>query len=206
MLFIVLGVVVGVAVALGPLAFLSAPVDRFVNALVADVEHVLRSGLHGTPYLAHEPRLVTVLSVLIGVLAPGIAALGLAGLARVSVSGRRALSAIALVAGLAGLFVFPAKDSVPVLIGALVVGALASFLTGALVTAPLAGLATIIEVRYGVELWHGKSSAVAAGAHRLAHLVGGQAPLWSLALTVVALAPLVSAALLSIKQHAATKA
>lgn len=200
MLFVVLGVAVGLGITVGPITFLRAPAERLVNALVEGLQRLLHSALQGAPYLAREPKLVTVISVLVGVLAPGIAGLGLVFLMRATVTARRALSAIALLGGIVGLFLLPAADSAPLLIAAIAVGAVASLLTGALLTAPLAALATVLEMRFGLDLWKGHSGPVAAGASTLAQLTHtGHTPLWALALTVCGLAPLICAALVAFK-------
>jgi hypothetical protein len=201
MIFVLLGLAVGLAVAVGPLGFLQSPVDRLTNDLVLAVDRPINRVLADVHLSRHHQSLAASLAVLVATLTPGITAVLLAELAHASKKARQLASAL-LVAGALGSFFVLSTGGATGLLGAAVVLALASrVLTGAVLTTPLVALVTIIGARYLALLWHHSSSVVQSGATTLA--VSTHTPthleVWQVALTVLALIPFLVAAKVVVK-------
>ena len=195
-MFVILGVLAGVAVAIGPLSFLKAAVDGVAVSLVSATASAVSQLLRSAPFLDDHEHLVEVFAVALAVAVPGAVALGLILVARAAATMRRAVTAAALLAACASFAVLPAAQAVLLLVFVLLAGGLAVLVEGAVVAAPLAALATVLTVRFVVLIWTGSSSEVVQGSMRLAELsgTGSASAAWQAALTVVALAPFAAAA------------
>lgn len=205
MLYVIVGLVVGLAIALGPLGFLQSPFDSLAGFFVGATADLLAATLGELGELSNTTQLVTVLSVVLSTVIPGVVALGLVLLSRAAKKVRQNVSVIVVALALVSFMFVPWEVSLGLTVVALVFGVASSLASGVLVVLPLVALATILGVRYGVLLWNGESPEVAQGAQTLAALIGdpdGTIP-WKLALTVVGLAPFawaVTAAFKSIKK------
>lgn len=195
-MFVMIGVLVGLAVAFGPLSFLQSLFDRVAEGLVTGTAELFTALLAAVPYTADHPDMVEVISVAVAVTVPGAVALGVIMIARGAATMRRAVTAVALVAALASFAVLPAATALTLVAFVAVAGVLAVFVEGAVIGAPLAALATLLSVRFVTLLWRGEASEVFAAAETLAELSGTPSALgaWRVALTVVAAAPFVAAA------------
>jgi hypothetical protein len=147
-LWLLVGVVVGVAISLGHIPYLAGAARSLANTaqrLVASGgQHIINSVAdHGA-----SQRVVLGISALIALLLPGVTALLLIVAAKGTLR-LRSLIALALVALGASTFIYqPHGTAAGALALALAVGGIAVALSGPLVVAPLAGLAGLIGGEY----------------------------------------------------------
>lgn len=192
MLFVIIGIALGLAVALGPLAFLYAPFDALSNFLVGATGDLVAGLLGKLAGVEHTEGVVVALSAVLGAATPGAVALGLVLTSRATKKVRQGVAALAVAIALGGFFFLPAADALILLVLACIFGILAGIFEGVVLTVPLLALATVLGVRYGVVLWTGEASEVAAGAAALAGLTsesGDMLVVWKLVLSFVGLTP-----------------
>lgn len=195
MFFVLLGVAAGAAIALGPLAWLHAPVDWAIATLVSFGESAAARLLAAAPLGGHG-TLAEALAVGIGAVLPGAAAIVLILAARAATGLRRGVAVVVGLAGLGAFVVLPFWQAAVFALACATLAAFASLVTGIGVVVPLTATATVLAARNVAALLDGGDTRVNDGAARLATLTGtGDPQLWALVLTVAALAPFAWAAL-----------
>jgi hypothetical protein len=198
MAFVIIGVIIGALAALGHIPGLGHVLGALSSAVVNDglgVTTKISSHIAG-----HDPRLGLVIGVVLGVALPGMACMVLILAARAASSVRRGVGALILLIGLLGFFILPFAQALLVLILSLVVAALLTWVTGAVVVAPLSAIAAVLAVSYGRILLHGTNTTIAKGIVALGVLSHVNSPiLWKVALLVVAWAGFVGAAMLVVR-------
>lgn len=194
MFFVLLGIVVGLLVALGPLDFVQTPFDAVANFLVGTTKDILAALFVKVPSGGvYDTGLI--LTVLFGALAPGLVALVLVTVSKAAKRMRQSLCLIALLGAFGSFFVLPAGKAFVLLVLVAFLGIVVSLLQGAALSFPLMLLATILGIRYGVLIWDGSASEVSEGALFLSSTFGGTSSLamWKMTLTGLGLAPIVFA-------------
>jgi len=190
-LWLVLGVIAGIAIGVGKLAYftgaarsLSDIAQRVVGTAGLTLVHSAAS--HGAPR-----RLVEGVTAVIAVLVPGVAALLLIYAARATLRLRVMIGVLVAALGAAAFFYLPRGSALGVALLALVAAGIAVLATGPLIAAPLAGLAALVATVYLPRLLASHSTlpnVPVSTLHRALFATAG-APLW-LRIVVLALAAL----------------
>lgn len=189
------GILLGVAVASGPLAMYKGNMSLFSDDIVAAVAAAGRDLIQKLPYAGENPKLVTVLSVVLAVTAPGFVAVCLAALANAAVGVKRAGSAVLLALAGASFLVLPASQAVLLLVLAVVVTVLVISPAVFAARAALWGLATLIAFDHFAQLWYGTDPSIQQGTATLVALTQfSTAEFWRFGLIIVGVAPFVCAA------------
>lgn len=154
----IIGAVVGIAVGLGRVPFLAGA----ARSLADTAQHLVADGgrhlVADVASAGASQRVVLGLTAVIGVLLPGITSLLLVIAARATLR-LRSVIALAIVAlGALGFAYQPRGVAAGEFVLALAVAGLAVALSGALLAAPLAGLAALIGTMYLPQLVSGNSS------------------------------------------------
>jgi hypothetical protein len=190
MAFVILGIILGLLVSLGPLSALAAPVDWVTNWLVGVGGDMVTNAVARLGHVPQTSKLALTLSAVLGAMTPGLIALTMVVAARGAKAFRRGAAAVAVLIALVSFLLVPVPQAVLLLVLALIVGVLPSVFNGMFITVPMLTIATVLAVRYGVLLWHGESNEVTAGALKLTSISSVEMlNLWRLALTVAGLAP-----------------
>jgi hypothetical protein len=195
--WLILGVIVGIAVAAGRLPYLAGAGRSFA----ASAEHLVLSGAnriisgaakHGAP-----KRVVLGIGGVLAVLVPGVTALLLIFAARVSLRIRTLISLLIVAVGAASYVYQPHGEATGVLLLALAVAGLAVALTGPVVAFPLSLLAGLIGASFVPPLFS-KHFAATQNAVNSLHVAiynrPGHPLALQVALLVVALIPFAWAA------------
>jgi len=192
MLWIAIGVAVGVLVAVGQLPVAAdvatAGVELATTVAFAQLDRLVAA----VP--EQGATAMVVVAVVVAVLVPGLLAAGLLLLVRASVGLRRLAVLLLVAAGAVAAVMQPWPDGLLLGGGLLAVGVLVSVASGALLVAPLSAAATAVLVLHGRLLLSGEANEVNAGAYTLAETIGiGSVGSWQVLLVVVALLPTVGA-------------
>jgi hypothetical protein len=146
--WLIVGVLAGVAIAIGHLAFLAGAARTFAET----AERLVGSGaarlVHDFAGTGAPRRAVLGLSGVVAVVVPGVTALLLIVAARSSLRLRAVIALLVLALGVASYLYHPGGQATGVLVLALVVAAIAVAFTGPLVAAPLAALAGLIAAEF----------------------------------------------------------
>lgn len=186
------GAVLGVAVALGHLPYLAGSARVLADTALRIVGSAGTRLIHGVAHRGAPRRVVLGLTSLLSVLAPGVTALVLVLAARGTLRLRAAAAVLLAVLGVASFVYHPAGVATGTVALALAVAGLAVALTGPLVAGPLAGLAGLIGGSYLPRLVeHGSRTERAAveTMHRAVYARPGDPTALRAALIVVAAAP-----------------
>jgi len=198
MIFVLLGIALGVAVSLGYIPVAAHAVDAATNAAVSFGQRLATSGVQHLS--AHHPTLASALGVTLGVAMPGLVCLALISAAKFGLVIRRSASGLLLLAGIAAHFFLPAGQAFLISAGCVTLAALLFFATGALVVAPLSAVAAALAVGSVRVLLSGKNAAIESGVKTFAQLSHVADPrVWRIALIVVAWAGFVGAAAVALK-------
>jgi hypothetical protein len=191
MLWKILGLVLGGAIALGMFDQGSGPAARASEVLfTAGADLFTRSlDLAGVD---PSSTLRQVLVTAVGVCMPGLVVLALTVATRLADAARRMVSACLVLAavGLVASYGATALPAAGVLVAA---ASLLSLATGLILVVPVTALATIIAISHARLLFSSESTQgpVAGAATRLSELAGaGDPSIWGLALLVTAAGPL----------------
>jgi hypothetical protein len=147
-IWLILGVIVGIAVALGHLPYLAGAGRSLADTTQRLVASASNHIIHDLASAGAPRRLVLGLSAVIAVLLPGVAALLLVAAARASMYLRSVVALLIVALGASSFLYQPHGKAAGVLLLSLVVAGLAVALTGPLVAAPLAGVASLIGAEY----------------------------------------------------------
>jgi hypothetical protein len=189
--WLLIGVVLGVAVALGHVPFLAGAgrvlAETALSLVASGGTHLIRAAARtGAP-----ERVVLGFESLVAVLAPGVTALLLVVGARGTLRVRAVAGVLLAVLGVASFFYHPAGVASGVVTLALIGAAIAVAASGPLVAAPLAALAGLIGAAYLPRLvTHARVERAAIEAmHQAVFGHGGDPLLLRLVLVVVAIVP-----------------
>jgi hypothetical protein len=193
---VLLGLVVGVVVAFGPLSWLQGVGSSVAHSIVVTVSEAVTRVVETVPGAASYPNVVATFSVLSAVATPGLVALALVWCARPSsAAGRSTLAGVFAVAAATAFFFAPPEQAFAV---AAVFGVVALVLVSPLRKAgQVAGvaLAVTLAVDMGRSVVAGSNRAVSYGVDVIADVTGLYAPeFWTVAVCAVAAAPFVAAA------------
>jgi len=185
-----LGIALGVGLYMGPLMAWRNDVSLFAARIVEASDGFLHSLLEKAPYASSNPKLVTVLSVVLSVCAPGIVAVLLVAAANAAGALRSALSALLVVVTLGSFLVLPTKDAL-ILTAVSVAAALLLLLPAIFVARILLwSLATILAFDHVSTIWAGTAPSIIAGETTLAQLTGfATTDFWRYALVAIGIAP-----------------
>lgn len=187
MVAIVVGLVVGGLVALGPLPWLRWPALHVADAAVALAAKGAAAGL--APAAARWPHstAVVVVEALTAALLPAFAAAALLVAARASLWLRRGVVWVVLGVAVAGFAVLPAGQAVPLAVFCLVAASAAAF-SGALIGGALAGCGGFLALSVSRAAWQGRAGSGVRGAAatlgRVSHVSGAT---WETVLAVAAI-------------------
>lgn len=195
-LWLIIGVVVGVAVAWGGLPYLAGA----GHTLVQTSERLVQSGGNrlssGVAQTGAPLRLVSGIEAVLAILVPGVAALLLIVAAKTTLRLRAVIALVISALGALSFFYHPHGKAVGVLVLALAIGGLAVVLTGPLVATPLAFGAGLIGATFlpGVVQHHDTVTQNSVRALHLALFNSVGNPAWlQVILLIVAAAPFVYA-------------
>jgi hypothetical protein len=188
----IIGAVAGVAVAAGHLPWLAGAAKSLADTAQHLVGHLGGDLISAVATHGGSQRVVVGLTVVVGVLLPGVTALLLVLAARGTLR-LRAIVGLAVVALSALSYLYQPKGiATGEMVLALAVAGLAVTLSGPLVAAPLAGLAGLIGAEFLPQILssHPTLAASNVAAFHLAVTNRGGAPLaWQVVLLVVAAVP-----------------
>jgi hypothetical protein len=200
MLFIAIGLILGVAVTAGPLAFLRAPIGAITDALMAYGAAAAERILVEIASVPETGPVVGLLSPLVAILLPGCITLLLVAAIRASSALRRFLSALAVCVAALSFFFLPFSEAILILVVALVLSTLTGLLTGAVVQLPLTVVATSFAVSTSTALLGRTDARFATAVEEFSAAVGaGDPSMWRVALVATALFPFAAALWMLVK-------
>ena len=187
MLFIALGVVIGLGIAFVPVPAIAGLVDAGVNALT-ETGHDAAIALLDLAPLDNHPKLAAAAAVVVGVLTPGVLVIGLATAIKITGKARK-IVAVTIMAGAAASFAaLPASHAVGLLAAAVVVAAVVHFASGLWLITPLTAVAVTLTVRHAAMI--AKIDGDNSSATQLHDITQtGDPHLWAAVVTLVAIAP-----------------
>lgn len=200
MLFVVAGLVLGLAIAVGPLDFL-LPYVGSVNVAVVEygtklTERVLRE--IGT--IDEASTVVPLYAPIIGVALPGLVAIAMAYTLRASDKAKRFVTALCVLGAGLGFFVLDIVQAAIVFVVVIILSAVTNLLVGAAVRLPLALAGTVLAVTYGAQLLGGSDAALMQAAVMYHDAAGvGDIDLWRLLLTFTGIMPFGAALWIAVK-------
>lgn len=163
-----LGLLIGVALVVGPLSWWSAPVDAINGALVSYAGRLTGWLVDLLGRFELTAKAAGPVGSTLAVLAPGLIVLLLVSASLHSDRYRRNTASLLLVGSSLSFAVLPAGSALVLVGGALLAGAFLRFATGWLLTVPLMALATVLAARFGICLWHGHVAAIDAAVRESA--------------------------------------
>ena len=194
MFFNVLGIVVGLAVTVGPFRFLSAPFDSAAGALVRYGSGAADTMLTEVGRLPYTSTMVQIAAPLVGAVLPGFIALTVAWVSRAADKARQVGAALLLIAGVVSFFVVDASTAMVVATLALLTASLMGITGGLVLRVPLAALTTSMAVTMGRTLFDPSNPVVSRAVDTIMVVAPfGDPQPWRLALVVTGLAPFVAA-------------
>ncbi len=194
MLFVVLGFLLGVAVIQGPLVVFRPQVEMLCASLVEYGNTAATWALTEIATVDGTSKFVALLGPALGVMMPGIVALVLMTVTTLADQARRFASAVAVLAALAGFLFLDVVTAFIVLALALVLSAVSSFTSGAVLKAPLAVLVMVLAITYTSQLLSGHDPVLAYAVVEFTDAAGvGDPDLWRIALTTLGVFPFVAA-------------
>lgn len=196
-IWIVLGVLVGVAMGIGHFPYFSGAAASLSDTALRIVGTVGLTIVHGTAQAGAPRRVVEGLQAVVAVIVPGLTAWLLIVAAKGTLHLRTVVGVLVAALGVGAFFYLPAGSAIGVFVLALAAAGLAVMATGPLVAAPLAALAALIATVYLPRLITDHSILPAGPVntlHRALFSTPGS-PLWlQVVLLVVAIAPFALAA------------
>lgn len=195
-----LGIIIGLAVAAGPLALYRSDVSLLSERMITAADKLAQGFIQKLPYASENPKVVTVLSVALAVATPGAVALFLVVAARAATGVRRAASGALVVGAALSFFVLPGTSALVLVLFALTVSAFLISPTVFIAKVVLWGFATIIAVDHIHSLWQGTAPTIQNGTQTLVELTGfSTAEFWKFALIIVGVSPFPIAASVGLK-------
>jgi hypothetical protein len=146
--WLVIGAVLGIAVALGHVPFIAGAARALAETALSIVSSGGTHLIHAVAKTGAPRRVIFGFTALIAVILPGLTALLLVVAAKGTLRLRAVAGVVLAVLGVASFFYHPAGVATGVVTVALVVAAIAIAASGPLVAAPLAGLAGLIGGAY----------------------------------------------------------
>lgn len=196
------GILLGLAIALGPLISWDARVTVVGEQLIAAFASGASALLEMLPYVGDYPEVVETFSVITGVVAPGLVVLLLVGAAKRLKGFRRSLSGLLLLAACLSFFVLPAVQAGVLVVAAVVISTVLLIPAGWLSQVGLWSIATVLAVNNVMTVWYAESPEVADGIAALQRLSGMEAPdFWRVAILATALSPYAFAVLVETKSQ-----
>ncbi len=189
-LWLVLGVLVGIAIGVGHLPYLAGAARSLSDTALRLVRSGGASLVHSAASYGAARRVVEGVAAAIAVLAPGVTALLLVAAARLSIRLRVVIGLLVLALGIAGYHYAPAGTATGALGLAIVAAVIAVVATGPLVAAPLAALAGLIGTEFLPRLVSGRLSVPRSTVLELheALFARAGAPTWLQVVVLVAAA------------------
>lgn len=184
----IIGALIGVALAWGPLSFLSGPVDTALTTLTSKLSALVGAPATQLGGLDETGDLALALSVAFTVLVPGVLALVAVLMAQSAGPKSRGASRLLVLAGLAGFFFLPAPAAL-LIFGVTILLAVLSFATAFAFRVGLWALALLLTARHLDLIFSAQYPAILVGAAQLQDATGMDASFWKLALTLAALWP-----------------
>lgn len=143
-IWLVVGVVVGVAMGIGKFPYFSGAAVSLSDTALRVVGTIGETLVHDTARYGAPRRVVEGFQALVAVLAPGVTALLLVYAARGTLRLRGVVAVLIAALGVGAFFYLSGGSAIGVLVLALVAAALVMAATGPLVATPLAALAGLI--------------------------------------------------------------
>jgi len=160
MIWILLGLALGVALGQGRLQEIGQILDSLVTSLVLFVGQFLESGLTILePFEALRGPL-TVIALAFSVTAPGVLVALLVFLVKASQKARKIIAGILVVGGLLSFGFVDILTASALIVAALVVASAARLITGPFVVMPLVTLATLTAYRYSALMLSGTDPVI----------------------------------------------
>lgn len=192
MLFLILGIALGTATALGAIPFFSHVVLLASSDSLSIATHL--SSLVMARLITHDRHLAQVLTILIGVAIPGLVSLVLMVAAKLGTKVRRAVAPLVVLASLASFMLLPFSQAMFMVGLSVVVGLIFFFVSGALIVAPLAAISAAMAVSSFRSLLEGSSPTIHAATLAMSQISHFDSPIfWKLVMLVVASAGFVGA-------------
>jgi len=179
-LWVVLGVVAGVAIGLGRLVYFDGAAISLCDTTLRIVDTAGLTMIHYAARYGAPRRVVLGLAAVLAIVLPGITALLLVVAARTTMRLRQIIGILLAALGVAAFFYLPAGTAVGVAALALLAAAFVVAATGPLVVVPLAALAALIATVFLPRLVLGHDSRLSAPISTLhqALFVTVGSPLW----------------------------
>ena len=195
MLWILVGLALGIALGLGRLREIGQSIDSLITSLVRFVSELLQSALDVLEPFGAIQGPLTVLAIAFSVAAPGFLVGVLVFLARASHKARKLVAGLLVIGGMLSFGFVDLLTACALIVAALVVASATRLLTGALVVMPLVTLATLTAYRYSAIMLSGTDPVIAGATSDLIALLPWLDPYpCRLALTVLGVAPFFAAA------------
>jgi hypothetical protein len=200
--WLVLGVVVGVAIGIGKLPYFDGAATSLCDTALRVVDTGGLTLIHGAAKHGAPQRVVEGLVAILAILVPGVTALLLIVAARATLRLREVIAVLLAALGIASFFYLPGGTAVGVALFALLAAGLVVVVTGPFVVAPLAALASLIATVFLPKLVRTRSSlptTPTSDLHRALFSTSG-APLWlRVIVLVIAALPFALAARLALR-------
>jgi hypothetical protein len=194
MIWILIGLALGVAIGVGRLAEIGAVFDSLVVTLVAYVDGLLQSAVAVLTEAMPFTGPLEVLALALSVTAPGWLVALLVVLIRAGELGRKVVAAVLVVAAALSFAVLPLFAAVTLVVVALVVAGASRLLSGPALTTPLVTLGTLTAYRYTALMIDAEDPVLTVAAAKLVLLIPGLEPsLAEIALAFLAIAPFFAA-------------
>jgi hypothetical protein len=156
--WLVLGVVVGVAIGIGKLPYFDGAATSLCDTALRVVDTGGLTLIHGAAKHGAPQRVVEGLVAILAILVPGVTALLLIVAARATLRLREVIAVLLAALGIASFFYLPGGTAVGVALFALLAAGLVVVVTGPFVVAPLAALASLIATVFLPKLVRTRSS------------------------------------------------
>lgn len=185
-----IGIALGFALYYGPLSLWKSDVSYFAARIVDAASTMSQSLVSKLPYADSNPKLVSVLSTVIAVTAPGLVALILVAGANAAGAVRQFFSGVLIFLALASFLFLPFTQALVVLLLTGAVTALLFIPAVFIARIILWALATALAFDHVLLIWSASSPALEAGTQTLAQVTGfGSTEFWRYALVATALSP-----------------
>jgi hypothetical protein len=201
-IWLILGVVVGVAIGIGKLPYFEGAATSLCDTALRVVDTGGLTLIHGAANHGVPRRVIEGFVAILAILVPGLTALLLVVAARTTLRLREVIGVLLAALGIASFFYLPGGTAVGVALLALLAAGLVVAVTGPVVVAPLSAIAALIATVFLPKLVRTRSSLPTtpiSDLHRALFATSG-APLWlRVIVLVLAALPFALAARLALR-------
>jgi hypothetical protein len=201
-IWLIVGVVVGVAIGIGRLAYFEGAATSLCDTALRVVDTGGLTLIHAAADHGAPRRVIEGLVAVLAILVPGVTALLLIVAARATLRLRQVIAVLLAALGVAAFFYLPGGTAVGVALLALLAAGLVVAVTGPFVVTPLAALASLIATVFLPRLARSDKSlptAPISDLHRALFATSGTPPWLRMIVLVLAALPFAFAARLALR-------